>query len=276
MPGAGPANLLSGKGAAHGGPADRGGQKRVEWETILTIGLALAVGGFVKGVTGTGLPMVAIPVMAAFIGVPHAVAVMALPTLVTNGWLVWSHRGAAAAASRIAILLATGVVGVGVGTWVLVALDDRLLSLILAGLVIGYVALALARPSFQLGDGLNRRLAPGIGLVSGTLQGATGISGPLVVTYAHARRLERETHVFVVAAIYGTFSVVQAPALFGVGILTPARLLESALALIPILACMWAGMRLARRFSQRTFSRVILVLLVVMAAKLIYDSLALA
>jgi len=242
-------------------------------ETIVTIGIALAVGGFVKGATGTGLPMVAVPVMAAFIGVPHAVAVMAIPILATNLWLIWSHRAAAAAARGLVVLIATGVAGVALGTWGLVALDDRVLSLILAGLVLGYILLTLARPSFRLTDALNRRLAPGIGLISGTLQGATGISGPIVVTYAHARRLEREAHVFTVAAIYGSFGVIQTPALFGVGILTPPRLAESVLALLPILGSMWLGTRLARTLSQRAFSRVILGVLALMAVKLVHASL---
>jgi len=99
------------------------------------------------------------------------------------------------------------------------------------------------------------------------------MSGPVVVTYAHARRLERDRHVFLVASIYGTFAVIQAPALFGVGILTPVRLMESALALVPIMVFMWLGTRLARSFSQRTFNRVIVCVLVLMAAKLVYASL---
>lgn len=245
----------------------------MQTETFLIIGFALAAGGLVKGATGTGLPMVAIPVMAAFIGVPHAVAVMAIPTIATNLWLVWSHRSAAAAGPSLVLFLTAGVVGVGLGTWSLVEFDDRVLSLIMAGLICGYVGLIAVKPDMRIEEGLNRRIAPGVGLVSGTLQGATGMSGPVVVTYAHARRLERGSHVFLVSAIYGTFALIQAPALFGVGILTPTRLVESALALIPIMVFMWLGTRLARSFSQRTFNRIIVGVLVLMAVKLAYASL---
>ncbi len=241
-------------------------------ETLLIIGVALAAGGLVKGATGTGLPMVAIPVMAAFIGVPHAVAVMAIPTIATNLWLIWSHRDGASPGSSLLPFLVAGVLGVGLGTWGLVEFDDRVLSLIMAGLICGYVVLLAVKPDMRIADGLNRQIAPGVGLVSGTLQGATGMSGPVVVTYAHARRLERGGHVFLVSSIYGTFAVIQAPALFSVGILTPSRLLESALALVPILVFMWLGTRLARSFSKRTFNRVIVGVLVLMAVKLVYAS----
>ena len=108
----------------------------MQTETMLIIGVALAAGGFVKGATGTGLPMVAIPVMAAFIGVPHAVAVMAIPILVTNLWLIWTHRNAAPASPSLFAFLFTGVVGVGLGTWGLVEIDDRVLSLTTEGVTV--------------------------------------------------------------------------------------------------------------------------------------------
>ena len=241
--------------------------------TIVIILAALSLGGLVKGVTGTGLPMVAVPVMAAFVGIQHAVAVMTIPIIVTNFWLVWIHRGQSGVVRNAPVLFVSGVAGVLLGTWGLVSLDERLLSLVLAVLVAAYIVLALARPSFQLAAGVDRRIAPGVGLLSGALQGATGISGPLVVTYVHARRLNKEAHIFLVTAFYALFSVVQGPALFSVGILTPERLVESGLALVPTLGFMLLGNRLARTISRAAFDRVVIAVLAAMALKLAYDGL---
>ena len=57
---------------------------------LVVIVVAIGVGAFVKGVTGTGLPQIAIPVMAAVIGVERAVIIMAIPGILSNGW--WSAR----------------------------------------------------------------------------------------------------------------------------------------------------------------------------------------
>ena len=57
------------------------------WDAWLVIVLALVAGGLTKGLTGLGLPGIAVPIMAIFLGVETAVMVMVLPTLATNLWL---------------------------------------------------------------------------------------------------------------------------------------------------------------------------------------------
>jgi hypothetical protein len=66
-----------------------------------TICAALALGGFVKGVAGAGMPIVAIPVLASFLDVQSAVAVMVLPVIVTNVMQVVRFRGEAAEVARL-------------------------------------------------------------------------------------------------------------------------------------------------------------------------------
>ena len=78
---------------------------------------AMAVGAVVKGVTGSGLPTIAIPVMAGFLGVERAVVVMAIPTVVTNSWLLWEHRHHASGARDLPLMLGCGVLGAVAGVW---------------------------------------------------------------------------------------------------------------------------------------------------------------
>ena len=52
--------------------------------SLSIIGLGLALGAFVKGLTGMGLPLVAVPFMASFLGAEHAIVVMQIPGLVSN------------------------------------------------------------------------------------------------------------------------------------------------------------------------------------------------
>ena len=51
---------------------------------MLTVAAALSVGGVIKGITGAGAPLLAIPVIAAFHDIRLAVAVMILPNIITN------------------------------------------------------------------------------------------------------------------------------------------------------------------------------------------------
>jgi uncharacterized membrane protein YfcA len=239
---------------------------------LVVIFAAIAVGAFIKGATGGGLPQIAIPVMAVFLGVEHAVVVMAIPGVVANGWLVWSHRAEAPHTRHLPGMLAAGVVGSVAGTMLLHSLDGRILSAVLAVVIVGYIVLALTKPGFTIPARVTRVASPPVGLVAGGLQGATGISGPLLTTYLHGFGLAPRAYVFALSTLFFVFSTVQAITLAGVGLYTPTRLLESLLALVPILLALPLGSRAARRLSRATFQRVILVLLAASVVSLLHDT----
>ena len=52
--------------------------------SLAALFLAFALGGIVKGATGAGAPVVAIPVIAIFFDVQLAVIIMAVPNLISN------------------------------------------------------------------------------------------------------------------------------------------------------------------------------------------------
>ena len=62
------------------------------WEELLIMFVALALGGLFKGMTGLGLPLITIPVMATFLGVERAVLIMLIPSSSLNAYQVWMHR----------------------------------------------------------------------------------------------------------------------------------------------------------------------------------------
>jgi uncharacterized protein len=229
----------------------------------------LGVGGFVKGATGMGLPLIATPILAAFLGVPHAVAVMSVPILFTNIWQVWTYRADLRGLDFLPPMLAAGAVGTVLGTWLLSELPERALSLALAALLIGYVALRLGRPALELSRRRGRALAPGIGAAAGLLQGSTGISSPVAVTFIHALRLPRTAHVGAVSAVFLAFGIVHIPALAAAEILDGPRFLQGLFAIVPALAALPLGAWASSRLSQQAFDRMILVLLAVIAVELI-------
>lgn len=233
--------------------------------------VAMAVGSFVKGVTGSGLPQIAIPVMATFMGVEPAVVVMAIPGIVTNTWLLGTHREHRVDTRDLPALLVTGIAGAVVGTWLLKSLDNSTLSLVLAGVIVLYVIVFLARPHLSVPAVVTRYTSPGVGLVAGVLQGSTGISGPVLMTYLHSFRLSKEAYVFSITLLFQVYSVVQTATLVWLGLFTRTRLIYSVLSLIPIMLLLAAGAHVAKSLSRRTFDYVVLALMFTTAMKLVYD-----
>ena len=53
-------------------------------EVMAIIGVAICLGGFVKGLTGIGLPIVAIGILTNFLNPITTFAILIIPILVTN------------------------------------------------------------------------------------------------------------------------------------------------------------------------------------------------
>ncbi len=241
---------------------------------LAAIFVALALGGLIKGVTGAGSPVLAVPVMAAVFDVRVAVALMVVPNLVTNLWQLVRmrrHLLPGGFAWRHAV---AGAVGAALGTGLLAWLPGDALAILLAGAVIAYVALRLFRPGFQIATAFAERVAVPVGLAGGIMQGATGISAPVAVSFLNAMRLERLVFIPTISAFFFAMTVTQLPAQWATGIMTGPLFLASILALIPLTLFMFVGEWIAKRISPVLFDRVILVLLSVLAIRLIWGALA--
>jgi uncharacterized membrane protein YfcA len=207
-------------------------------------------------------------------GVPAAVSVMVVPNLVTNAVQVWTYRRRLLPRAFTLAFAGGGAAGALLGSWLLAAVPGAYLTLGVALAVVLYVGLRLLHPHWTLARPAANRLALPLGTLGGILQGASGISAPVSMSFLNAMRLERPVFIATISAFFAAMGAVQLPALAAFGVLTTDRLLASALAIAPLLAGMPLGAALARRVSPRGFDRAILVLLSLLALKLVADALS--
>lgn len=240
---------------------------------LLTIAVALGLGGFVKGATGAGAPLVAVPVMAAFFDMTLAILVMVVPNIVMNVSQMWSYR-ASIRPARIAILLSVGSVpGMVLGTYLLTRAPERALFVGLGLLLAGYILLRVADPKFSITPRMAVRLSLPVGILGGVMQGAAGTSGPLVLLFMSTQNLARPVFIGTISAFFLANSAAQAPALWWEGLLTWRWLGISALALIPVWLCLPLGNVVGRRMSTAAFNRWVLILLAILALRLLWRGL---
>ena len=150
--------------------------------------------------------------------------------------------------------------------------DDRWLSLALAVMIVIYAIVFLTTPNLQFSRRFTDRANAPVGLASGLLQGATGVSGPLIATYLHGIRMERETYLFSITALYGTFGTVQIFSLLGLGSFTLTRFGHGLATLVPLAIALPLGLAVSKRISRRTFELSVLALLLVVSAKLVANA----
>jgi uncharacterized membrane protein YfcA len=229
---------------------------------------AILLGTLAKAIGGIGLPLIAVPVMASFVGVQHAVVVIMFPTVATNVWLMWVHRSHARRLPYLGLFAVFAIIGAALGTWGLSRFDDHALSIGLAAWIAIYLAYTARRPEVRIGAAASRWLSPVVGTISGVLQGATGSSGPLIGTWFHAFRLDPFVYLFAVTAVFMAMGLTQIAAMTQLGLFTADRVYGGLLAIVPALLVMPFAVRLSRNVDRATFDVVIKALLVATAVKL--------
>ena len=242
------------------------------WGELAVICTALALGGLMKGMTGMGLPLIAVPVMAAVLGVEQAVLVMVIPSFVLNLVQVVTHRASRAAVPEVTRILIGGAVGAMIGATILYLASEHTLALGLAVWLIAYVIFRILHPTFALALPLRMRLSPWVGVSAGAMQAATGISAPIIVPYMDALRLESHAYVFAVCAPFGAFALAHCVLLIVGGIYTPALVGQSLLAVVPAVAFVPVGAWCRRFVTPTAFDWLVRATLLAIAAQLIWST----
>jgi uncharacterized protein len=222
-----------------------------------------ALGGFVKGVVGLGLPTIAMGLLSLRMAPAQAAALLLVPSLVTNLWQIGGRDGLALL-RRMATLLLGVCLGVWAGAGGLSAqADAHHQGGALAGAGLGlaltvYAALGLLRWRPRVAPAHEALLAPLVGLATGLVTAATGVFVIPAVPYLQALGLAKDELVRALGISFLVSTIALGAVLGHGGVLQASALAGSALALLPALAGMGLGQRLRRRVSAETFKTVFL------------------
>lgn len=242
-----------------------------ELSSLVVLAAGLLLGGVLKGATGAGLPIIAVPFTASVFDIRFAVILLVVPIFFSNLWQIVKYRNSNIEPVLTRRFALAGALGAGLGTGLLAALSLAVLNLLAASIVVVYVLLRLIQPSFKLPVESATRLAYPVGTVAGSLQGALGLSAPVSVTFIHSVKLGREPFIFTMSAYFAVMSIVQVPVQLWLNLTSLKLILLSFLAIIPILIGLPIGERIGKHMSAEAFDRTIFVLLIVLAMKLIFD-----
>ena len=238
-------------------------------EILIATALIFLLGGIVKGVSGIGLPTVTIVLMAAFVGLKEGIALMILPTFVTNVWQGLVGGYLLKLLRRMWSLLLMAAVGAWIGAGILAGADAMYLAAFLGVLLCVYSAVSLVTPQVPPPGRAEPWLSPIVGGTAGLIGGMTGNYAVPGAVYLQALGLPRDALVQALGIAFLFFTLVLGLALAWHGVMTPSAGALSAAAVAPSLAGMAFGQRLRRHLSESAFRRIFFVLLMGMGAWLI-------
>jgi hypothetical protein len=231
------------------------------------------VAAFLKGIVGFGFPTTSTTLLALFLDVKTAVALVIVPNIVMDGYQMLRRGQLGATARRLAPVLIAGAVGIVLGTKLLVMLPAWTATLVLGLFTLAFVALNATSFSPRLDPRWERPLGPVAGLVSGIVGGLTNTPGTALVIFFYALGFAKQEFVRSIALSFVTLKVVQLGAVSHFGLMTP-RLFGLSLGLTAVaLLGFYAGLQVQDRLDQRRFNRAVLVFLAATGLWLVYRSL---
>lgn len=238
---------------------------------ILIVGY-LAFVGVVKGTSGFGSGLLAVPVLVQLVSPDVALAALTLtlwvgnlPILVADG-IEWgflkTQRGLVIGAGGGVVIGLAGLAVVPVPVvYLLIA------AFILVFLVLDRNAALVSRLTTRRGAG------SAAGWIGGIVTGALLTGGPIFVSYLHAERVEKTRFATTMAFLILLMTSVRIASLAAVGSFDRADALLGLSFLVPLGVGVIAGTRLRAFIPQRRFRRLIALFLLAIGATLAYDGL---
>jgi hypothetical protein len=236
---------------------------------LLVIVGTFLLAGTVKGVIGLGLPTVSLALLTVAIDLPSAMALLLVPSFVTNLWQAVVGGNGSAILRRLWPFLLMATVTVWLGAGALTRVDLALLSALLGALLIVYAAVNLAGLRFAITTRQEAWVGPLIGSANGILTGMTGSFVVPGVLFLQAIGLSRDMLIQAMGMLFTVSTVALAVALRDNGLLTSELGSLSAAALLPAIIGMVVGQRIRQNLSEQLFRRVFFVALLILGAYII-------
>jgi uncharacterized protein len=240
--------------------------------TTLAVAAALLLAAFVKGTSGMGFPMIATPVVALLLDIRTAVVILIIPNLIMDATQIFRGSLSVEIFRRFKWLLLWTILGVFLGTKLLVILPAWVLNLTLGVTVLAFVAWSLARVEFAISGRLEKILSPVVGFIGGFLNGMTNAAGPAHAIYLYSLRLQKVEFIKSIATIFIVTKLSQLAAVSTWDLFDRPTLELSLTVTLFVLGGFYLGLKAQDRVNQETFERALLAMLFVIGVVLIWRS----
>jgi len=220
----------------------------------IVFGLAVfLLAGTVKGLVGLGLPTVTIALTSLVLPLTESIALITLPTIVTNVWQAAVGGRFRYILRRHWPLIVPLMIVLYLTVWLIGQKGPNWASVVLGAVLVVYGVMGLARLRLRLSPDLEKPLSPVIGTVSGFIAGLVGVPVIPLMPYLQALEIRPAELVQTLGIVLCATSLTLTGSLIKFGLLDGPHALLSAAAMVPSMAGMWIGQRIRARLSIEQF-----------------------
>jgi uncharacterized membrane protein YfcA len=235
---------------------------------ILYATVVLLLAYFVRGISGFGSGLIAVPLLALRFPLPEVVPFMLITDFSASalvGGVTFKH----VAWPEIRRLLPLSLIGVVIGTSLLVSLPPAILLTILAAFILAFAlrSLLVHAGKFQP---VSTHWAYPAALTGGAVGGLFGTGGPPYVIYLSHRIEDKSTLRATLSGLFFLEGLIRIVTFLVVGLLHGSEVWINSLLAAPIIfTALYAGSHVHARLSNTQMTRLIGLLLLVSSASLL-------
>jgi len=239
----------------------------VSLEQIAATAVILLAAYFIRGITGFGSGLIAVPLLALFLPLQFVVPLILLldftASIIIGGLTLrrvqWSEVG---------VLIPFGLVGVAIGTSLLVNLPKTPMLVTLAIFVLVFALRSLM--NLQASKPISRWWAIPASLTGGTVGGLFGTGGPPYIIYLAHRVPHKSDLRATLSVLFFTEGLARIVSFLLAGLLMTAEVWFAYFAALPVvLAALYAGGHVHVGLSQDRMTRLVGLLLLVSGLSLL-------
>ena len=216
--------------------------------------ISILLASFTQGITGFGFALIAVPLLSLFIPeIRNITPIIVIYSFLTNIIIVYKSRHYIDL-KKIIPLIIFGIIATPIGTCILLYVKVNTLKIII-GLIITITAFAMFK-NFKIKI-KNESLSYGIvGLLSGLLNGSTGLSGPPIVLFLTNQNTDKDAF-RANLAFYGIATNTFAIILFIVeGIVNTSVISFTILYLPALIIGVFAGIKTSTKINEIVFRNI--------------------
>lgn len=229
---------------------------------VIMIAATFVLAGMVKGVTGMGLPTVAMGILGSLISPVAAAAMLLLPSLISNLFQFGGGGNTGRLLQRLwPMLLAVVIATLLASVWITGG-DTTRTQFALGMALVAYAIWTLAGKKITVDPQREKPFSLVIGLVTGLLTGGTGVFVMPAVPWIQSLGFEKDELVQALGISFTFSTLALALGLWWHNALPVQSLSLSAFAILPALLGQWIGTRVRRVISPVVFKRCFLFCLV--------------
>lgn len=224
-------------------------------DQVVMIALTFVLAGMVKGVTGMGLPTVAMGILGSLISPVAAAAMLLLPSLISNLFQFGGGGNTRMLLKRLWPMLLTVVIATLLASvWITGGETSRTQFALGLALMV-YALWTLTGKRIAIAPRREKPLSLVVGFATGLLTGGTGVFVMPAVPWIQSLGFEKDELVQALGISFTFSTLALALGLWWHDALPVQSLSLSAFAIVPALLGQWAGTRIRRVISPVVFKR---------------------